>query len=581
MMGRLQQREPKLFYTGFNLDERVSEDHPLRKIAEVVDFDFVRPLVKPRYGRNGHPSIDPVVVLKLVFLLFYENVPSERALLARLGTRLDWLWFCGYDLDADLPDHSVLSKARRRWGKGVFEEFFQRVLGQFIEGGLVDGRVVHIDSSMIDGNASKDKLGVYLRGVGGQVYDQLEEAQGAGLEGSDDPKVSGRRSDPEPVQETQEPPAGASPEASGGSVLSAEDGDGSRDRQGPPSESSEGPGDSEGALRPGQRFTAVDPDARLGRKYGKTTVGYKDHRVVDDRVGVITATVTTGANVNDDKMLSTVIEEHESNTDSEVAVAAADKAYGTGENYRYLHEKGVTACISHPRNNGNRDTDLDNRRFTYAETTDTFRCPEGQTLKRKQEKKEKNAVVYQADREVCEKCLHFSRCVSSKTAGRRINRNLNVPYIEWAEGCLSARQRKRLMARRKSKIEGSFADAANNHGFKRARWRGLVAVGIQNLLIATVQNLRKLLRTGWGKDGNSSANGILKSTSVSFSSVGARVPGPVGNFFVLPADPTNSSLFLGNVATTDNIPGPIFERTKNRFEQHALPQGVSRSEHWY
>ena len=63
--------------------------------------------------------------LKLYFLLFYENVASERALMAQLPLRLDWLWFCGYDLDEPTPDHSVLSKARRRWGREAFAEFFE------------------------------------------------------------------------------------------------------------------------------------------------------------------------------------------------------------------------------------------------------------------------------------------------------------------------------------------------------------------------------------------------------------------------------------------------------------------------
>lgn len=43
-------------------------------------------------------------------------------------------------------------------------------------------------------------------------------------------------------------------------------------------------------------------------------------------------------------------------------------------------------------------------------------------------------------------------------------------------------------------MEGSFADAANNHGFKRSRWRGLEKVTIQNFLIAAVQNIRILIK---------------------------------------------------------------------------------------
>lgn len=70
--------------------------------------------------------------------------------------------------------------------------------------------------------------------------------------------------------------------------------------------------------------------------------------------------------------------------------------------------------------------------------------------------------------------------------------------IDCADGCGSRGRRRHLMRRRKIRVEGSFADAANNHGYKRARWRGRERMTVQNLMIATVQNTRKLLRWGQG-----------------------------------------------------------------------------------
>ena len=110
MMGKPNQLEPKLFYHGVSLERRVHMEHPLRKIKQLLDFDFIRSQVADTYGNNGNQSVDPAVILKLMFLLFYENVKSERALTRQLPLRLDWLWFCDYDLDEDTPDHSVLSK---------------------------------------------------------------------------------------------------------------------------------------------------------------------------------------------------------------------------------------------------------------------------------------------------------------------------------------------------------------------------------------------------------------------------------------------------------------------------------------
>lgn len=428
MIGKKQQTEQKLFYHGISLDRRIGKDHPLRKIRDTIDFDFVREQVASLYGKTGNPSIDPVVILKLIFLLFYENIKSERALMAQLPLRLDWLWFCGYDLDDTTPNHSVLSKARRRWGSNVFSQFFQNILEQCIEAGLVDGQTIHLDSSMIDANASKDKLQVQLRIVAGDLYNQLED-------NSEDQEI-------------------------------------------------------------GKKVTPVDPDARLGKKYNQTTLGYKDHRTVDDKHGIITSTTTTPANVRDNQVLPTAIEAHESNTGQKAKTAAADKVYGTLDNYEYLHNKGCKACIAHQKH-GVKDNKFSHDQFIYDQQQDCFICPAGERLElydHQGPRDGSNDWRYRASRQTCECCVYFSECVSSKTNGRQVVRNVRAEYRQWAEQCLTDHERKVLMSRRQAKAEGSFADATNNHGFKRARWRGLVMVEIQNLIIASIQNLRKLVK---------------------------------------------------------------------------------------
>ncbi|MBN1943929.1 MAG: transposase [Phycisphaerae bacterium] len=126
------------------------------------------------YGDVGNPSIDPIVVLKLMLLCFLEKIPSERELMRRLPERLDWLWFCGYDLDSTLPNHSVPRKARRRCGVQIFEQFFARILGQCMEAGLVDGETIHLDSSLIQGDVSGDSLQPAFAVLARQTFEQLE-----------------------------------------------------------------------------------------------------------------------------------------------------------------------------------------------------------------------------------------------------------------------------------------------------------------------------------------------------------------------------------------------------------------------
>jgi len=105
MMGRYETPQPSLFYTSFNLDKRIRPNHPLRKVAKVIDFGFVFDEVEHLYGTNGNVSVPPPALLKLLVLLMRYNVRSEREMMDTLPERLDWLWFLGYDLDSEIPHH--------------------------------------------------------------------------------------------------------------------------------------------------------------------------------------------------------------------------------------------------------------------------------------------------------------------------------------------------------------------------------------------------------------------------------------------------------------------------------------------
>jgi hypothetical protein len=80
-------------------------------------------------------TLSPIPML----LLFSDDIKSEGELMRIIPERLDYLWFLGYGLDDQIPDHSVLIKARKRWGKEVFISLFSRVVEQCVEAGLVEG----------------------------------------------------------------------------------------------------------------------------------------------------------------------------------------------------------------------------------------------------------------------------------------------------------------------------------------------------------------------------------------------------------------------------------------------------------
>jgi len=196
MMGRDETPQPSLFYTSFNLDKRIRPNHPLRKVAKVIDFGFVSDEVEHLYGTNGNVSVPPPVILKLLVLLMLYNVRSEREMMDTLPERLDWLWFLGYDLDSEIPHHSVLSKARRRWGADLFETFFERIVYQCVEAGLVEGKKIFVDASLVDANASKESIvdTHSLREYFNRAYRELEKRLEDSGDDEDDPPEGGKPS---------------------------------------------------------------------------------------------------------------------------------------------------------------------------------------------------------------------------------------------------------------------------------------------------------------------------------------------------------------------------------------------------
>src|SRR4030081_970622 len=154
MMG-IKNVEAKLFYE-ISLDRRIPEDHLLRRIEQAVDFSFVYSLTRPYYSHTGQPSVDPVALFKMALLGYLYGLASERRLAQEVELNLAYRWFLGYDLDEATPNHSVLSNARRRFGKQVYEEFFRRVVLQCEAAGLIEGTTLYLDSTLVPASADVD-----------------------------------------------------------------------------------------------------------------------------------------------------------------------------------------------------------------------------------------------------------------------------------------------------------------------------------------------------------------------------------------------------------------------------------------
>jgi transposase len=438
MMGQ-HKSDPQLFNYAVNLEKRVRAAHPLRRVKATIDFGFVREEVAHCYGKNGNESVAPEVILKMMFLLFFDDIKSERELMEVIGERLDYLWFLDYGLDQKIPDHSVLSKARARWGKEVFESLFIRTVAQCVDAGLVDGKKLHVDASLIEADAAKEsviKAAAPLIAALKQAYRATESK----------------------LEETSTP------------------------------ESYEAVND--------RMMSQSDPDAACVRQGGgQSRPRYKHHRVIDDSKGVITAIETTPGSIAENKKLMGLVDQHQKNTNCQVQIVIADHKYGTSENFVACQARGISTHMGDALSKaqfGREKSIFGDEAFSYDAVSNVYRCPAGQILKPRRMHAIRRTIEYKAPASVCAGCVWRARCTRSHH-GRTVQRHEKQALLDVARVQANSRAAWRNRRRRQHLIERSFADAANNHHFKRARWRRLWRQQIQDYLIAAIQNVRILL----------------------------------------------------------------------------------------
>src|SRR5262252_969367 len=158
MMGRLKRDQGQFFYS-FCLDDVVPADHRVREIAGVLDLSWVHAELGPYYSPLGRPSIDPVLMIRMLIVGYVFAIRSERSLCREVQVNLAYRWFCGLSIEDKIPDHSAFSRARneRFRESDVFRQVFERVVEACIAAGLVGGERFAVDASLIAADANKQR----------------------------------------------------------------------------------------------------------------------------------------------------------------------------------------------------------------------------------------------------------------------------------------------------------------------------------------------------------------------------------------------------------------------------------------
>jgi transposase len=447
--GRKHKPDPTLFVAGTELYRHIPRDHFYSRLEKVLDLEFVYELTQPLYAeeKKGRPSLDPVVFFKITLIGFFENIVYDTELEYRLADSLTLRKFLGYSLEERTPDESTIRKTRHRMPEEVFDRVFRQVLDQCQQAGLLKGRAVGTDSTLIDAHASADSLRHKTLAC---TYDEYVLA----LRRQDQPEAG------------REEAKRADKRRGAGKVSN-------QDWQ-----------------------SAVDPDARMMQHAdAHAHLSYRVDTTVDLETGVIvTAGAEEGSLSDHTDFLARVDEAEEVLAERGLAltIVVADKGHHSGENLLGLEERGLVGLISSPCNDrgapGFRRSD-----FQYDAETDALRCPAGQPLPRRSGSRG-GARHYQAKASVCLNCPHFGVCTQSRK-GRRVSLPQHETVIAANRERVHSPEARPLLQIRRQRGEAPFAYFKGYGGLRRFAGRGLGYAQKKTLIAAAGWNLLRRLAT--------------------------------------------------------------------------------------
>lgn len=284
-----------------SLDELVAADCRFRRIERLVCWPAVRASAEPFYTDFGRPSVDPVVLVKLVLVGALEGICSMRRVLRVAEDSLAIRRFLGYGLTEPLPSHATVSHAQtqRFAGSSVFEQLFTQVLAQCRAQGLLDGGRLVVDATHVEADAALKSLRAEL-----SVIDGDDERDGR----DDEDDVSGGR----PGLTLAEPRSGPTPRRTASNATA---------------------------------ISRTDPDAKLRHKPGQRP--HLVHRVqvaTDPKARVIVAVQAERATGHEGDALPALVGRARW-AGHRVLEVCADQGYAGKDVYRRLDALGVLAFI--------------------------------------------------------------------------------------------------------------------------------------------------------------------------------------------------------------------------------------------
>lgn len=444
----------------------VPEEHLLRKIDAAVDWGQLYGMVEPLYcADNGRPSVDPVVLVKMVLIQHLYGLPSLRRTAEEISVNVAYRWFLGYTLQEETPHFSTVSyNFRHRFTAETVARIFAWILEAAAEAGYLSPKAVFIDGTHIKANANtKKQVKAVIPATSRRYAQELLEEVNA------DREAHGRK----PFDDDEPPQSGGKRrDNTSRKKLARRKKDKTRT----------------------VTKSATDPDCGLFVKGShERQFAYEAHTACDSN-GFVLETVVTPGNVHDSVAFDDVYDKVTA-AFPEIETIVADSAYKTPHICKKVFDDSRVLSTAYKRP----QTMKGGHpwwQYVYDEYYDCILCPEYQPLRYATTNRE-GYREYKSNPKICASCPTRELCTHSKDCVKTVQRHIWKDYEELADDARYTPEYQELYQKRKEKIERVFADAKEKHAMRYTQYRGLTQVTNWVKLKFAAMNLKKLAKWKW------------------------------------------------------------------------------------
>ena len=430
-----------------NLDDIVPKDHLLRKIDAAIDFDHLYDLVEDLYcADNGRPSIDPVVLFKIVLIQHLYGIRSLRQTAGEMSMNIAYRWFIGYPINKSVPHFATISyNFRHRFAKETVENIFEWILGEVERAGYLSPEVVFVDGTHIKANANMKKKVKEAIPVAARTYEkQLRE------EVNEDREKHGKK-----------------------------------------------PFDDDPSDAPKEKVvtkSTTDADSGVFRKgEHKQCFAYCAQTVCDRHNFILGVTVNPG-NMHDSVAFDDLYNKVTTKF-PKIKVVTADAAYKTPWICKKIFDDERIPSMPYKRPMTKKGFFKKNK-YVYDEYYDCVICPENQILKYSTTNKD-GYREYKSDPKICRNCPSRDVCTASRNYQKVVPLHIWSDYIDRAEDVRHSPIGKAAYELRGETIERVFADSKEKYGMRYTPYKGLAQVTYWVKLKYAAMNLKKLAMWKW------------------------------------------------------------------------------------